>query len=786
MSLAKDGLNFIIDKILPKNYSLIEENNILGIYDKQTLITKDENFVVGIEVYGISYTALNDDKIFALLNDRKNAINAINDNVNIKILIRRRKKIFDKKYDIENVYAKNLINLWEKNEEIYENSYIILIETRNKSAISYLEQTKQNLTTSKNEDNNDVNLTYINKINILQNIITRITQSLSEFGVSILESSKVLNIYAEYCNGFYVNIEPRIGLLSDSYIASNVTFKKDYFIQEWNGKVKYGRFIGIKAYDVEEISSLFLNNLLYLEKELNINFYIEKISKLKALSRISEKIKLSTNIAKPLLSNLKELIQSDRESMQYLTFNVLVIEDSKDKLESSSSDISTIFTNQGLINTYETINQLPVYFSFFPNKEFLNNRKRIQTTDAISTMLLFEKDISGHSSNSWGNFPLTMFKNQNKSPFLFNLHTEDKKQSLGHTLIIGGTGSGKTTLISWLMLNCLKYDINILSFDKLNGLYALTNYLNGEYIDGNNEETPFQLNPFSLEYSNENKNFLIDWLSIYLNINKDEISDTEAIVSIEKVIDQTFRVLKQQNIPFNILEIKDAIIKQENDNIKMKLESASNNPIFNSLEDSINMNNKINVINMDFIESMEKEAGLIAYYILYKMLYLAKNKSKGFFFFIDEFRTYANNEVIIDRVNYIVTQARKADGVIALALQDLNQLNDIKNANSIVQNMGNFIIFPTQNINILEQYNIHLSDYEKTFLKDSSQNCRKVLFKNVISKTSNIIDIDLSKLGSNLNFLSSNASDVNLIKNIKRTNPQNWRELYIKAKNDGQ
>lgn len=92
MSLAKDGLNFIIDKILPKNYSLIEENNILGIYDKQTLITKDENFVVGIEVYGISYTTLNNDKIFTLLNDRKNAINAINDNVNIKILIRRRKK----------------------------------------------------------------------------------------------------------------------------------------------------------------------------------------------------------------------------------------------------------------------------------------------------------------------------------------------------------------------------------------------------------------------------------------------------------------------------------------------------------------------------------------------------------------------------------------------------------------------------------------------------------------------------------------------------------------------
>ena len=162
---------------------------------------------------------------------------------------------------------------------------------------------------------------------------------------------------------------------------------------------------------------------------------------------------------------------------------------------------------------------------------------------------------------------------------------------------------------------------------------------------------------------------------------------------------------------------------------------------------------------------------------------MAKNKSKGFFVFVDEFRTYAGNAKIVDRVNYIITQARKANGVIALALQDLNQMNDVPNANSIIANMGNFIIFPTDKIEVFEKYGIHLSDYEKNFLADSAPNCRKVLLKNTITKTSNIIDVNLAKLGNNLDFLSSNSEDVNLIKRLKQSNPQNWRSLYILEKN---
>ena len=786
MKVVNDLISFLIAYLTPKNISIVEENNILGIYDDNTLITKNDNFIQALEINGVSYISLSDENIGSLTKDRKNALNSINNDVNIKILIKRRKKIFNKEYSIDNHFAKKLINQWEKNEEIYENSYILIVETKNLSTIGYLEKTKQQLTTSINEVNHsNVNITYITKINILNNVVNRIMNSLSSFGVKKLHAKKILNIYAEYYNGFYIDVNVKNGLLGDSYIASNVTFKKDYFIQRFNDKLKYCRFISIKAYDCEEISSIFLSNLLYLEKEINVNFYIEKLTKQQALSKINEKIKFSSELVKPVLNNMKELIKTDRNSLQYFTFNVLILEDSKEKLDESSRDISVIFTNLGLINTYENINQLPTFLSFFPNKEFLNNRKRIQTTDAIATMLMLEKDTSGYSKNSWGDYPLTMFKNQNKSPFLFNLHTTDKENALGHNLIIGGTGRGKTTLMSWLIINCFKYDINILALDKANGLFSITNYLNGEYHDGNDESRPFTLNPFSLKNTKENKEFLINWLCIFTGLDRNDYEKSESISAIVKVIDNTFRTLSENDTKYNILEIKESILRITNDEfMKHKLNSASTNSIFNALEDSIQINNKLNVINMDFIDNNPKEAGLIVYYLLHKILMFAKNESKGFFAFIDEFRTYATNELIIERVNYIITQARKLNGVISLALQDLNQLNDIKNAQSIIDNMGSFIIFPTDNIQQFEKYNIQLSDYEAAFLTQSQPNCRKVLIKNQITKTSNIIDVDLSKINNNIAFLSSNADDVNLIKELKNLHNQDWRLHYLRIKNE--
>ena len=42
MAILKNLVDLGLKYLVPKNYSMIEENNILGIYDTNIVVTKDE------------------------------------------------------------------------------------------------------------------------------------------------------------------------------------------------------------------------------------------------------------------------------------------------------------------------------------------------------------------------------------------------------------------------------------------------------------------------------------------------------------------------------------------------------------------------------------------------------------------------------------------------------------------------------------------------------------------------------------------------------------------------
>ncbi len=427
----------------------------------------------------------------------------MSDDIEARIVVKRRQLTYNREYNIANPYAEKIINSCEKKEKVFVNHYFILFETKNKGAKGFFEKKKLELITSIKEDTQN-NITYTNKLAIIKSTIERVIQTLSAYEPKQLDSVEILRLYAEYINGVYIPITPSNGLLTDSYIASTISFHKDYFIQDFNNNRVFNRFIGIKAYDNEEITSLTISSILHSSFELDIYLSIDSISKEKVQSIVKNKIKYAPNIAKGDLRELKELIDSDRLYMQNFSYTILVKAKSKEELNEASSIIINELKNAGLIAVYETLNLQPTFFSLFPNKSFLNARKRIHTSKTISSMILFEKEYIGKTTNSFGNTSVTIFKNQSMSPFLFNFHINEEKNIVGHIMIVGGTGAGKTTLVSFLIANFFKYDIDILALDRLNGLYSVAEFLNGEYNQGDN----FCINPFTLPYDSENITFL--------------------------------------------------------------------------------------------------------------------------------------------------------------------------------------------------------------------------------------------------------------------------------------
>ncbi|OOC19088.1 transporter [Helicobacter pylori] len=767
---------------LPKSYSMSEENNILGLYDEHFLLTKNENLVGILRLEGVSYTHLSTEQLQDLFTERQMALDSL-EKVVARLVVKRRKIDYKQSIQSDSQYLQAILNQFE-NKEVYENQYFLVLESAH-SLQGVLEHKKKSFMHANRENFKDI-LSY--KAHFLQETFKSLEIQLKNYAPKLLNSKEVLNFYAEYINGFDLPLKPLVGgYLSDSYIASSITFEKDYFIQESFNQKTYNRLIGIKAYESERITSIAVGALLYQETPLDIIFSIEPMSTHKTLSFLKERAKFSmSNLVKNELLEYQELVKTKRLSMQKFALNVLIKAPSLEDLDAQTSLILGLLFKENLVGVIETFGLKGGYFSFFPERIYLNHRLRFLTSKALACLMVFERQNLGFKANSWGNSPLSVFKNLDYSPFLFNFHNQEVSHNNakeiarvnGHTLVIGATGSGKSTLISYLMMSALKYqNMRLLAFDRMQGLYSFTEFFKGHYHDGQS----FSINPFCLEPNLQNLEFLQSFFLSMLDLapsrDKEALEDMNAISGAIKSLYETLYPKD-----FSLLDFKETLKRTSSNQLGLSLEPYLNNPLFNALNDAFNSNAFLNVINLDAITQNPKDLGLLAYYLFYKILEESRKNDSGFLVFLDEFKSYVENDLLNTKINALITQARKANGVVVLALQDIYQLSGVKNAHSFLSNMGTLILYPQKNARELKHnFNVPLSETEISFLENTPLYARHVLVKNLGNGSSNMIDVSLEGLGRYLKIFNSDSSHVNKVKALQKDYPTEWREKLLKS-----
>ncbi|MGL2427497.1 VirB4 family type IV secretion/conjugal transfer ATPase [Helicobacter pylori] len=767
---------------LPKSYSMSEENNILGLYDEHFLLTKNENLVGILRLEGVSYTHLSTEQLQDLFTERQMALDSL-EKVVARLVVKRRKIDYQQNIQSDSQYLQAILNQFE-NKEVYENQYFLVLESAH-SLQGVLEHKKKSFMHANRENFKDI-LSY--KAHFLQETLKSLEIQLKNYAPKLLNSKEVLNFYAEYINGFDLPLKPLVGgYLSDSYIASSTTFEKDYFIQEGFNQKTYNRLIGIKAYESERITSIAVGALLYQETPLDIIFSIEPMSVNKTLSFLKERAKFSmSNLVKNELLEYQELVKTKRLSMQKFALNVLIKSPSLEDLDAQTSLILGLLFKENLVGVIETFGLKGGYFSFFPERIYLNHRLRFLTSKALACLMVFERQNLGFKANSWGNSPLSVFKNLDYSPFLFNFHNQEVSHNNakeiarvnGHTLVIGATGSGKSTLISFLMMSALKYqNMHLLAFDRMQGLYSFTEFFKGHYHDGQS----FSINPFCLEPNLQNLEFLQSFFLSMLDLapsrDKEALEDMNAISGAIKSLYETLYPKT-----FSLLDFKETLKRTSSNQLGLSLEPYLNNPLFNALNDAFNSNAFLNVINLDAITQNPKDLGLLAYYLFYKILEESRKNDSGFLVFLDEFKSYVENDLLNTKINALITQARKANGVVVLALQDIYQLSGVKNAHSFLSNMGTLILYPQKNARELKHnFNVPLSETEISFLENTPLYARQVLVKNLGNGSSNMIDVSLEGLGRYLKIFNSDSSHVNKVKALQKDYPTEWREKLLKS-----
>ncbi len=172
---------------------------------------------------------------------------------------------------------------------------------------------------------------------------------------------------------------------------------------------------------------------------------------------------------------------SDQVAFGYVTTTVTVMDADAAAADEKLRMVERAIQGRGFVTIPETLNAVEAWLSSIPGHAYANVRQPIISTLNLAHMMPVSAVWAGQEKNAHLNGPpLIVTRTDGATPFRLVTHIGD----VGHTLVVGPTGMGKSVLLAVLAMQFRRYSgARIFAFDMGRSMRATILGLGGEHYD---------------------------------------------------------------------------------------------------------------------------------------------------------------------------------------------------------------------------------------------------------------------------------------------------------------
>ncbi|TCM48374.1 type IV secretion system protein VirB4 [Rhizobium sp. PP-F2F-G48] len=225
-----------------------------------------------------------------------------------------------------------------------------------------------------------------------------------------------------------------------------------------------------------------------------------------------------------------------------------------DGVNKSVSDLGACLTDMNINWLREDLNLEAGFWAQLPGNHSYIARKALLSSANYAGLSSMHNFASGQTDGTHWNTPITILETTSQTPYWFNFHRRD----IGHFLVTGPTGSGKTVVLTFLLAQAFRVQPNpkAVFFDKDRGGEIFVRAMNGAY-EVLTPGTSSGFNPLQLENNGPNREFLLRLLKAMLRHSDGNTFDQEEEDILERAL---LRLMQEPAAERNLANLSGLLI----------------------------------------------------------------------------------------------------------------------------------------------------------------------------------------------------------------------------------